>query len=544
MKLPRYSMSVPPTGVALVIMAGLYLLLGLVGHDPWKSDDVSGIGIAWSMIQGSGWLVPRIAGEPFLAHPPLYFWIAAVTGKGLSWAIAPHDAIRLASGLFGALFFAGMGVTAGSLYGSQTRSAAVLSALGCIGLLVHIHDANPAIALLAFLPWAVHGLNLARERPGKGGAIAGWAIGLAFLAAGWVAPMILVPLALTLPLISTHWRNRAAYTGIALALILGAAIATAWPALLFWLRPAMAAVWWQQSVQAIDFGAPQWPRIAGFMELLPWYAWPALPLALWALWLERRSLRQPGVVLPLTLLATTLFALSATADPRSGTALPLLPPFVLLAARAAGSLQRGAANAFDWFGMMTFSFFAGVVWLGWIAMLSGEPAPLARVFAKMEPGFALHFSAFAFVIACSLTLAWTWLVFSTPRSPQRGTLHWAAGVILTWGLVTTLWLPWIDYGKSYRRLSDSLAAALPAERGRICARNMGDAQRASFHYFDDIVTVRQVRRDASQCKLLLVSSSGSDTQEFSAGAAWHKIWEGRRPGDRNELFRLYRRDRS
>jgi len=123
-------------------------------------------------------------------------------------------------------------------------------------------------------------------------------------------------------------------------------------------------------------------------------------------------------------------------------------------------------------------------------------------------------------------------------------LHWAAGVILFWGLVTTLWLPWIDYGKSYRMLSRSLAAALPAQRGRICGRNLGDAQRASFHYFDNIVTVRQGRRELSECKLLLVLTSGRDAAEFSAGAAWNKIWEGRRPGDRNELFRLYRRDRS
>jgi hypothetical protein len=52
----------------------------------------------------------------------------------------------------------------------------------------------------------------------------------------------------------------------------------------------------------------------------------------------------------------------------------LLPPLVLLAVPGVFSLRRGAANAFDWFGMMTFTFFAALCWIVWSAMVFGWPA--------------------------------------------------------------------------------------------------------------------------------------------------------------------------
>ena len=39
-----------------------WLLAGVVGHDPWKTDDVLHLGIAFGM-SGGDWLVPRIAGD-------------------------------------------------------------------------------------------------------------------------------------------------------------------------------------------------------------------------------------------------------------------------------------------------------------------------------------------------------------------------------------------------------------------------------------------------------------------------------------------------
>jgi 4-amino-4-deoxy-L-arabinose transferase-like glycosyltransferase len=192
----------------------------------------------------------------------------------------------------------------------------------------------------------------------------------------------------------------------------------------------------------------------------------------------------------------------------------------------------------DWFGMMTFTLLAGLIWLGWVAMVAGVPARIARNFAKLEPGFVAQFSWLAFLAGAVLTLAWLWLIATSPRSPLRGTVHWAAGMTAAWGLLIALWLPWINYGQSYRAVAVSLKAALPAHASCIAGRGLGTAQRASFHYFAGILTVRAGTRPAAQCPLFLDQGTVR-AQDLPPGEGWRKIWEGHRRGDRNERYRLY-----
>ena len=53
--------------LALFALGLLYILPGLIGREPWKSDDAASFGIMWTMAQGSmqDWLWPNIAGLLF-----------------------------------------------------------------------------------------------------------------------------------------------------------------------------------------------------------------------------------------------------------------------------------------------------------------------------------------------------------------------------------------------------------------------------------------------------------------------------------------------
>jgi len=74
---------------ALLLLA--YLLPGLVGHDPGRPRMRSASASCTRCWSTDQWLIPHLAGEPFLEDGPLYYWIAALTAKLSGLVLAPHD---------------------------------------------------------------------------------------------------------------------------------------------------------------------------------------------------------------------------------------------------------------------------------------------------------------------------------------------------------------------------------------------------------------------------------------------------------------------
>ena len=536
---PRFSgIALPPRGWPLALLLVLYILPGLIGHDPWKVEDATAFGVVYDMLVRDSWLTPAIAGQSY-PHAPLYYWIAAACGKLLSWLLPLHDGVRLSSGLFTFLVLGFTHLAARALHGREYAVAAPLLLAGSIGLLVHAHQAQPMLLALAAHFAAYWALARLDRSPWQSGAILGAALGIGMLANG-LAPMApLLPIAVFAFCLSSDKRR----TGPALlaALPLAGALALIWLWPLSIQAPQYLAEWRQFELAQLGSPAAPWKTALAYLNMLPWYAWPALPLAGWTLWSRRRLLRSPELALPLFGFFAVLGGLSLSYEAHSVSALLLLPPLVLLAVPGIASLRRGAANAFDWFGMVCLTFFAGFLWVGWCAMVFGWPEQLAKQVVRLEPGFAGSFSPPLFGIALLATAVWGWLIVTSPRSPFRGMTNWVAGVTLFWLLATTLWLPWVEYGKTYRPLSLSLDKALPANRGCIAGTGLAEAQRASFDYFSGIRTVPQELPAAGRCNWLL-SQGSVRNDEGAPGAGWRKVWEGNRPGDRHEKFRLYRRN--
>lgn len=524
----------PLSGIALALLCLAYLLAGAIGHDPWKTDDAIHLGVVHSFLRDGGWLIPKIAGEAWAGTAPLYHWVAAALAWLLQAVLPMHDAARLATTLFGAIALLALSGAARALHDREAGVVAPLLAVGTLGLLVPLHDAHPAAALLAAQALSYWGLARMPERPLAGGALLGLGIGLGALVDGITALALTTPLLLLLG--SRRWRDAKPWRGLVLAALIALPLALAWPLALSATNETHLAAWWaselRQTAPRAATGA-----LGDLLELFGWAAWPVWPLAAWALWLHRRRLAEPGLLLPLAGVVLGLVWL-LTREAQAQHALPILVPLILLAAAGAGRLRRGAANALDWFGMMTFTLVIGLIWLGGAAMLVGVPPQIANNFAKLAPGFTAQTSVVALTVALAATLVWIAALLRLPRSPWRAVTHWSVGLAVTWVLLIALWLPWIDYGKTYRGVAASLKTAI-AEQGEGCiARSgLGLPQRASLDYFAGIRT-RSMRGGGSQCGLLL--TQGPPRQETRSG--WTKIWEGSRPGDKNERLRLYRKN--
>jgi hypothetical protein len=85
-----------------------------------------------------------------------------------------------------------------------------------------------------------------------------------------------------------------------------------------------------------------------------------------------------------------------------------------------------------------------------------------------------------------------------------------------------------------------LAQVMPAGDHCVYSRALGDSQRAMLHYFADMLTVRLEKPGKRpDCDLLIIQDNWKTP--IQAGAPWKLIWEGRRPGDSLERFRMYKR---
>ncbi len=533
----------PPPGAAiLALLLAIYVFSGLIGHDPWKNDDAVTIGVVHDIVSHGSWLTPGLAGRTY-PDAPLYYWLAAGSAQIFSWLLPVHEGARLASGICTLLALTFILLAARELHGRQAAAAAPLLLAGSIGFLFHAHEAQPMLAALTAHTAAYWGLTLINRKPARGAACFSLALGLGFLANG-LAPML--PLLPVAALVTWQSANRR-LTGLLLlaALLFASVIAGCWAFALLVTSPDFLKAFWREEI--VQLGGSSQPLLSfpRVLVLLTWYAWPALPLAGWTLWARRRQLTTPPLALPIFSFLASLIVISVCFGTRSSPTLLVLPPLVLLAVPGVASLRRGAANAFDWFAMITFSLFALLVWAGWFATTFGWPERLASEASRLEPGFAPQIRSLSIGLALVATLLWSWLIATSPRSPRRGIVHWMAGLTLFWFLISTLWMPWIDYGKSYRPLSAALARALPEQHGCIASGNLGDSLLASLDYFNGIRTATLESGAGAHCDLLLVQGSLKDGSPL-AGASWRKIWEGGRPSDRrdNEKLRLYRRDKN
>jgi 4-amino-4-deoxy-L-arabinose transferase-like glycosyltransferase len=528
-------------GLVATALWTLWMIPGLIGRDPWKPDEAFIFGVVYQMIVSGDWTIPALAGEPFLRNPPFYYLSAAVTGK-LFGAILPlHEAVRMVNLVYGGLTFGLLAAAGRELNGTGRGWVAPVLTLGCIGLVFPAHLLVPDNALLTAFAAALFGLALSPRRPVRGGLILGTGIGLAFLSKGITGAAAIALSFAVLAAVAPRYRSRQAAISAAAAAAAALPWLALWPATLYATAPQLFGDWLATDVgRYVGNGLLHSDRASFFYYLgvLPWFAWPMLPLAAWTVWHGRRALRETAIVVPLVVFLVTLLVLSGSHERREILALPLVAPLALLAVPRITTVPRGGQYAFFWFSIVFFVSFIAAIWFYWVAIEFGVPQRLARHMARMEPGYEPVLSLPLMAIAGLFTAAWIVFMFNIRRSTERPLLAWTAGSVAFWGVLMTLMIAFVDNAKSYRDMVGSLVAALPANHGCIVSVSLRESQRALLHYHGNLLTRRVEAGHSPQSCDLLFTEGTVDHGEMTS--PWELLWEGHRAGDNRERYRLYR----
>ncbi|HET9670317.1 MAG TPA: glycosyltransferase family 39 protein [Casimicrobiaceae bacterium] len=570
----------------------IYVVAGTFGRFPWKADEPYSFGIVWEMLDRHEWLVPTIAGQPFMEKPPLVYWLGASFARTFRW-VPPYEATRLAVVMLLVATLAALDDAARSLApegirwlrtfarasppareaGPALRLNAILAlalAVGTIGFAEHVHKFTADIGQLAGAMIALAGLvRIGTAATWRANVVAGLLLGtgagLAFMSKGLLVPGVL-GVTLTCCFALPRYRTRAAAGAFVASLCAMLPWTIAWPAWLHAASPALFHEWfWENNVGrfvgSTRLGGNDVPFESRILSLLV-MGFPALPLAVatvvrtafgarrepYAIAREAPAHAAVGIYL-----VFAIVALGASASMRDIYLLPALPPMILLALPTLRApIRLPACRTFVDASFVACVAMVVAIWLALVVRGNLPDVPGLRTFvARWLPlPFSLRVSAVAIAGVLAAVAAWRAVVRNDPLAST--TIAWCAGFATLWIVASLLLLPWIDAARSYVATFAALRGELDTAPGCVGTINLGESELALFAYVTRAAPVRaylghsgvgkrsRPNEAAFACPWLLVRSNPTWAPDAPSPARWQRVWTGARPADRSESFALYR----
>ncbi len=544
--------------LALLLLCTAYVLPGFWGRAPWKAQDIEAFGYMLQLAQGSmaapvSWLQPTLLGSPDAQLALLPHWLGAVfirwgpTGFEADFARLPFTGmlgVTLACTWYAVyaltrhpaaqpVAFAFGGEAKPADYARAMADGGLLALLACLGLARLSHETTPALSQLCCASLLFFGLSTwSRHRVQSAAAVAMGMLGLTLSGAPSLALWLGIGgsvICATAQVDPAHRRLTMLDLGL-LALIALLCITTA-GALDLWR-------WRVVPHTIVD--------VHVLAKLMVWFTWPAWPLALWALWRWRgqlsRGWRYPHLGLPLWFVVVTVAATWFTGL-SDRALLTSLPAIATLAALALPTLRRSLGALIDWFTLLFFSFCALCIWVVWLAMQSGMPAKPAANVARLAPEFVPEFSLGAFALAFAATVAWGALV--RWRTGYHRAAIWkslvlpASGAALCWLLLTSLWLPLLDYARSYAPLVHKVSR-ITGVGGCLQYAGISKAQGAALMHHAQAKLV-PMQAPQSDCPWLIMDNANRSLLSAHV-SAWGWVEEAaiKRPTDKAETLVIFR----
>ena len=554
--------------LALWLFCAAYVLPGLFGREPWKGNEFTAFGHMLALAEGtSDWFNPNVWGQVPELDALLPYWLGAwaiqIAPEWMSAGLAARIPFAILLGFtltttwHGVYYlalspqaqpvpFAFGGEAKPKDYARTIADGAVLALIACLGLTLLSHEASPILMQLGFVSCAFYGVAALPYHPRYSlSALCIGLIGLCLSGAPSFAVLMALGSGLLCLLDKRSTTVKTARQHALLLLAISAVVA---------MIATLTDVWhWRLLPQHSN-----WQEWRSLFRLMSWFTWPAWPLAAWTLWRWRHQWTSVHwsrhLVLPMwfigLIVATALLTRSS-----DQTLLLSLPAFASLAAFALPTLRRSVAALIDWFTLLFFSGCGIVIWVIWIAMQTGWPTQPAANVARLFPGFQPSFGWLAFLVAITATTAWIWLV--KWRTSQHRHALWkslvlpAGGTALCWLLLLTLWLPLVNFARSYKpwvqQIQEIMVKQDATQIRETCLLTYGldMGQMTAFHYHGgfavkvvEMTSLEQQRK----CTWLLVDNDlRPDLGDVVDLREWSRVRTIRRPSDNNEDVTLYYR---
>ena len=556
----------PLPRIALWLFCLAYLVPGLVGREPWKGEELQVFGQMLALAQGqSSWLHPTVWGQTLPLDAPLAYWMGAwAIGLAPSWLSAGSAAripfaLLLALTMFStwkAAYYLGLGARAQPVafafggeakpkdYARTIADSATLALIACLGLALLSHEATPMLMQFSFFGCAFLGASALPYHPFKSSmALVVALAGLSFSGAPTLSVLLATGVACIIFFDKENENTSALrmYAYALLACALGIAAIAHYFDLFHW---------------RISSTARDWNNWRGLVDLLVWFMWPAWPLVLWTLWQWRRQWLSQNwsrhLVLPLWFIALALCVAFMTRT-EDQTLMLVLPPMATLAAFALPTFRRSFSAFIDWFTLIFFTGCAFIIWVIWIAMQTGWPPQPAANVARLAPGFVPSFSVLAFVFALMATAIWAWLVkWRVGRHRQaiwKSLVLPSGGAALCWLLLMSLWLPLLDFARSYVPWVQQIQQTMKVQGGSssdcMMTYGLNVGQMTAFHYHGGFEIKPLDNAESPQnasCRWLMVDNdSRPELAQVAHIKEWRRIETIKRPANKNEDVTLYLR---
>ncbi|WP_028356938.1 ArnT family glycosyltransferase [Brackiella oedipodis] len=555
----------------LVLLAVVYIFAGLGFRDAWKTDDAVGLATILSFcneVPAHSWLTTYIGQYPHVDDGPLLIWIGALFVKLFAPLFelfnrplqAQIQAVRLANFFYiTVLLWCSWhscrilarraeaqplplpfgGEPHKTEYSRTIADCAFFFIIASIGIVIRMHETSTAPLIIAVNALTFYGLVLFLVYPRRACLVFLLGLSASFFARGVVTyiPLFLCGLiCLFYPFYSPK-RRRA----IALILIFSLLLVALWCWQVHLQNPAWFELWLSNTAEA--FGTQVFRQFAQSIRDLLWFTWPAWPFAILALYQWRKWWYAPHIFLPLFLVISHCVLFTVLAEPFELEFAPIIIPIAILASMALPTLRRGVFNTLDWFSIMILSLSMVFIWVAWFAYYTPYIPELHHNIDRLIQGFEASIHWPAVLCAVVITLIWllliVWRLHAKPTAIWRGVLLAAVGLTSAWCLLLSLWLPAVNYQRSYVALSADLDRAISrhvAPDQCVSSTGLGDGQRALFYIYKHLQF-----SDSLFCPWVLVQTTLPKVRdELSPFATLGKtVWQGNRSSERHgEIFQL------